>query len=230
MILGLACIPLGFWQLDRLAERKARNEHVRERLSRPRSELPAQIQDPEGWAYRRVRATGEFDFEREILLRNRAWEGRPGVHLITPLLLQGAESAVLIDRGWIPQEERDRVAREAFEVEGPVAVRGIVRLTQPQPSWAFLADPTPSSAEQPLQAWRVVDIPNIARQLPYALLPIYVEATEPVPQGADLPRPDPSVDLSEGPHLSYAIQWFAFASIALVGGATWWKRQLADKE
>ena len=84
----------------------------------------------------------------------------------------------------------------------------------------------PLGPERPrLDAWYRVDIPRIQEQVPYPLLPVFLEeepaAGEPARR---FPRPDPDIELSEGPHLGYAIQWFAFAGI-LLGGYTLLFRQ-----
>jgi surfeit locus 1 family protein len=116
--------------------------------------------------------------------------------------------------------------RKVFqEATGAVGVRGILRRSQPRRSNMSPAD-LPLGPERPrLDAWYRVDIPRIQEQVPYPLLPVFLEeepaAGEPARR---FPRPDPDIELSEGPHLGYAIQWFAFAGI-LLGGYTLLFRQ-----
>src|SRR5262249_8044896 len=90
-------IGLGIWQLQRLAERRALNARIGVVMAQPPAPLPGAVSDlPD---YTPVVATGSYDFANEIVVRNRAHEQQPGVHLLTPLRLQGSDQAVLVDRG-----------------------------------------------------------------------------------------------------------------------------------
>jgi surfeit locus 1 family protein len=226
LVLVPICLRLGIWQLSRLRERRAHNAYVQARLAMPVLPLPTAIPEPGEWEYRIVVVSGRFDHEHEIVLRNRAFNEQPGVHVLTPLILAGGGSALLVDRGWVPIELEEASAREALRVEGEIKIKGIVRLSQPEPSWSVLADPTPAPGGPPLLAWRVVNLERIQRQMPYPLLPVFIELSEPLPGAGTLPRPQPEIDLSQGPHLSYAIQWFSFAAIAAGGAYLWWQRRL----
>jgi hypothetical protein len=106
VVLGLALlIRLGFWQLDRLAERRAANAHLVAQLEMPPLNLTGQPLAPAGVDLRRANVRGSYDFAQEMVLRNRAFDGAPGVHLITPLRIAGSDTAVLVDRGWIPYDQ-----------------------------------------------------------------------------------------------------------------------------
>jgi cytochrome oxidase assembly protein ShyY1 len=73
---------------------------------------------------------------------------------------------------------------------------------------------------------RTLDVAGIASTLPYDLAPHPLQLVEQTPsQTGDLPVPVPLPELSEGPHLSYAIQWFSFAAIALAGAAILVRRE-----
>ena len=182
---------------------------------------------------RRVIVRGSYDPGQEIVLRNRALNGTPGVHVITPLRITGTGTAVLVDRGWIPYEQAAPADRVAFGAPvGDVEIHGLAHVSQQRVGRFSPADP-PLTADRPrLDEWFRVDIPRIQQQIPYTLLPIYVEEGVPDLTGdaslapsTSLPRPDIEIDLSEGPHLGYAIQWFSFA-IILLGGyvALYFKR------
>ncbi|MEW6567101.1 MAG: SURF1 family protein [Chloroflexota bacterium] len=222
---ALLCIRLGFWQLNRLAQRRARNAEIETRLAQAPIPLPSSIDETADIVYRRVIVRGQFDFAHEIVLVNRARNELPGVHLVTPLLLEGSRQAVMVDRGWIPVEESNPGARAAYAVEGLVETITVVRESQPQPFWPFLQEPTAPPGSPPRVEWRLLNLEAIQSQLPYRLLPIYLEQVETLGQ-EPLPVPDPDLDLSEGPHLSYAIQWFAFAGTALLGSTLWLRRRL----
>jgi surfeit locus 1 family protein len=148
--------------------------------------------------------------------KNRTFNGQAGYHLIAPLLISGHELAALVDRGWIPLDQ----SRSEFAVNGRVQVSGTVLPSSQEPSWSILADPTLRPDETSLEAWRVLDVNRIQEQIPYALLPFYIKLAETVDSQATYPIPQPEFEVGAGSHLGYAIQWFAFALIAVIGGIT----------
>jgi surfeit locus 1 family protein len=214
---------LGIWQLDRLAQRRAINATIAARMSDPPVPLTKALAEMDGQEYRRVEVRGVFDSSQEIVQRNRALNGAPGVHVLTPLRLSGSDAAVLVDRGWLPQGESTPDTRRAYAAPtGEVQVQGQIRRSQEDAGAPF--DP-PLSADRPrLDAWFHVDTTRIGQQTGYQLLPVFIEQL-PAPGDLALPRPDPTTDLGEGPHLSYAIQWFSFALILLVGYVAFVYRQ-----
>jgi surfeit locus 1 family protein len=209
-------VRLGIWQLDRLAQRRATNIELRQSLAAPPLPLTGAplIEDVNSLKDRTVIVHGQFDFGQQMILKVQNWQGRPGAHLITPLLIEGSEKAVLVDRGWIPDSESAVSRWPQFEEPGPVTVNGYVALSQ------TLSRQVAATAQQsePQQEWYRVDIKAIQAQLPYQLLPFYI-VQSPSPEGESSPpfRSQREIDLSEGPHLGYAIQWFLF-SLVLAGG------------
>jgi surfeit locus 1 family protein len=75
----------------------------------------------------------------------------------------------------------------------------------------------PAPGEGPLTLWYFANVERIAAQLPYKLLPVYVQQG-PDPAWTAMPyRSLPELDLTEGPHQSYALQWFSFATLLVIG-------------
>jgi surfeit locus 1 family protein len=102
-------------------------------------------------------------------------------------------------------------------VPGEVEVEGIIRRSQSKSAIGGKADQLPGPGDPPLDAWYWINIPDISKQLPYELLPVYV-AAQPALGGQQLPyRAETELDLSEGSHLGYALQWFTFAAILGIG-------------
>jgi surfeit locus 1 family protein len=216
VIIGaLILSQLGTWQLDRLAQRRAFNSSLNTRMAQPALTLVGASIDPDALEYRRVVVRGVYDPTQEIVLRNRELDGTPGVHVLTPLRLSGSDTAVLVDRGWLPRDQADPAARKAFAVPpGEVEVMGIARRSQEDVGGP--QDP-PLGPERPrLDAWFRVNIAKIQEQAGYPLLPIFIEQ-QPAPGDPTLPRPVATADLGEGPHIGYAVQWFGFAIILVVG-------------
>ncbi|TFH35425.1 MAG: SURF1 family protein, partial [Anaerolineales bacterium] len=167
--------------------------------------------------YQRVVLEGTFLPQYEILLKNRPLDEVAGFHLVTPLQIDDG-TVILVDRGWVPYEQGSRFDLEGYRYERPVRLQGILHPSQAEPGWKFLADPIPGPGEPPLLAWRVLHIEGIQRQIPLPLHPKFVILNEIEPATTPMPIPDFQLDLTNGPHLSYAIQWFSFAAISLIGG------------
>jgi surfeit locus 1 family protein len=207
------CARLGVWQLDRLAQRRERNAAIEERLGRAPLTLHDLPADTAGLLFRTVTIEGEYDVARSIVLRGRALHGAPGVHVLTPLRLPGG-AAVLVNRGWVPSPDAATVELAAIPPPAPGGLRGLA-LPYPADGKAVAEDGGFR------RTWTLLDLTALRRQFPYALADFYVQAL-PVDtaEAATVPRPLPPPELDDGPHLGYAVQWFAFATIALVGWTT----------
>jgi surfeit locus 1 family protein len=208
-------IRLGIWQLDRLEQRRVFNARVQAQIEQPALELQgaALDEDLEGMEYRQVIVTGDYDPGEEVVLRNQAWENQIGVRLLTPLRIAGTNQAVLVDRGWIPLEVYNSGDWSQFAEPGVVEVKGVIRASQTRPEIGWRRDVLPGPGDPPLQAWYMANIPGIAAQSSYDLLPVYIQQA-PDPAWTSMPyRSQPQLELTEGPHLGYAIQWFLFAAI-----------------
>ncbi len=209
VILGMGLLArLGFWQLDRLEQRRASNARLAAALESAPLDLTNQDlpQDLPPLKDREAVATGTFDFAYQGIIKLQNWQGRPGVHLIAPLVLEGGETAVLVNRGWVPEESSpDNWA--AYNEPGPLTINGYIGLTQ------ILSRQLSTTTVTDKLAWYRVDIAAIQAQIPYKLLPIYIKQN-PDSENIQLPfRTEREVDLSEGPHLGYAIQWFLFSAM-----------------
>jgi len=209
LLVGSACVGLGFWQLDRLAQRRAANAVAIAGRERPLLDLGTPTQ--EGRAQRRVMARGVFDHAEEIILRGHLLTGAPGVHVVTPLRLTGSDSAVLINRGFVPAADGAAPEAPVPEEPGAVAIEGIA-----------LPVPITEDGGRPAEragrtSWRRLDLEAVRARLPYPVLDVYVLAT-PDTARRGWPRRVAPRPLDEGPHLSYALQWFGIASAVLAFG------------
>ena len=147
-------IRLGIWQLDRLDQRRVFNSRVETQLAETPLELSGQNLESDlyNMEYRTAFAGGEFDHQRQVVLRNQDWQGRLGVHLLTPLVIEGVEAAVLVDRGWIPYEDYTDGNLSQYDAAGQAQVEGIIRSSQPKPSIGGRADQVRGPGEPALDA------------------------------------------------------------------------------
>lgn len=209
IVVAAVCARLGLWQLDRLEQRRVRNATIREALSAEPVQLDASPASPASSAslhYHRAQAAGTLDFSHQQVVVLRPLGGVPGVHIATPLRLSDT-TAVLVVRGWVASPDGKTVDLAALSEPESTTVRGYVveaeAAAKAEPSdWpAFVrrADPAlvPNAVVPRLVLWRT-ELPATA---PAVMWPL------------ELP------ELTNGPHLSYAIQWFAFGVIAIVGSA-----------
>lgn len=218
-------IRLGFWQLDRLEQRRAANAALTAVLASDPLPLTADLhsETPDALKDRQVVAEGAFDFEEQVILLVQNWSGQPGVHLLTPYVLDGTDTAVIVDRGWVPQRDVNAADLDKYNTAETGSLNGFVALSQPLSRYGNAA----AQPEGPQGEVYRVDVEMLQAQMPYDLLPFYVLQA---PDGNEQPpfRAEPEIDLSEGPHLSYAIQWFLFTIVVGVGYVMLLHKRLDD--
>lgn len=209
VVVSLVCARLGVWQVHRLRQRRAANAAARTAGSEPVVDLSRSDRPPDATlAHRRVRATGRYDRTHEIVLRGVTFEEAPGVQVVTPLVLESGR-AILVKRGFVPAPDAVSADLGGLDEPGTVSVSGV-------------ALPIDSSRGRGLPlthdgrtTWARLDLPALRASMPYPLLPVYLlqAPDSALPRS---PRRLPVPVLDDGPHLSYALQWFAFATMALI--------------
>lgn len=217
-------IRLGIWQLDRLEQRRAFNRRAAAQLAAEPLELtPAFLQGETsaeallGMQYRQVSVTGVYDHTREIAIRNQYHQNLLGVSVVSPLQIQGTDQVILVNRGWVPLEDYTDSSWQSYPERGVVTVTGMLRGSQAQPTRERLEDPIPVEGEF-LPVWSFITVERIARQLPYEVLPVYVQQAPGTDPASSLPvRSLPDIEINEGSHFSYALQWFMFGTLLGVG-------------
>lgn len=208
--LVVTMINLGLWQLRRLDERKAFNSGVRGNLSAeaaPLGDVLTPQANPRDVEWRQVTVSGSYEADAQVLIRDRSLNSTPGFNVVTPLRLADG-TFLAVTRGWIPG---DRTAAPA-PPGGTVELLGRLRVTQQRRNSLEKADPDSGV----LDKLNRVDVARLDQQVEGDAVPMYLEvvASEPAdPEVALIPAPD----LNDGPHLSYAVQWFLFTIAAIAG-------------
>jgi surfeit locus 1 family protein len=210
LAVSLGCLRLGFWQISRLRERQARNAMVLGRLREPAVPVQALLSDT-GARFRHATASGRYDFDHELIYAIRPRDGAPGVNILTPLRTGRGDTAVLVNRGWVYSPDGMSLDLNRWREVDSANVDGFVEVFVP----AEIAVTTSSTP----RAVRRLDADSIRARIPYPLLPLLLvqqqgQGTE---ARAGLPVRVEPPPLSEGPHRSYAIQWFGFALTGIVG-------------
>lgn len=219
VVLVAVCLAAGFWQLRRLEERRDRNAAIEGRSAVPVQPVDevvaadAGLAEGEGLAYRRVTARGAYDLDASVLVRSRSLDGRPGFHVLTPLVT-GDGTALMVNRGFAPFTAEPAEALAATRPPaGEVEVTGLLLGTQEREG----IGPTDPASGVLTEIARV-DLDRLQQQYGADLYPVYLQLASTVPAPAsELPVVLPEPEQSEGNHLSYAFQWFTFAAIGAGG-------------
>jgi len=217
ILLIVLMVNLGFWQLRRLDSRKAANAQVTERTAAAVVPLQDLVPpDTEVGAtgdvqWRNAKVTGRYDESQQVLVRNRSYNGIPGYHVLTPLVLADGQ-AVVVNRGFVPLETSGTEPVVPPAPSGDVTVTGRVRSSQKRGHFGP-RDPATGTLTEVVRA----DLTRLQQQMPYHLVPVYLELESSQPAESKGLTPIPLPELDDGPHLSYAIQWFMFSVLAVVG-------------
>ncbi|MEK6255960.1 MAG: SURF1 family protein [Chloroflexota bacterium] len=225
-------VRLGIWQLDRLEQRKIFNASVSNQQSQPTLMLTSasSLAGLVEMEYRAVEVIGRYDFSNEVALKNQANNGQLGVRLLTPLKITGSENYILVNRGWVANEYHSPDTWSEFSIDSEVVVKGIIRMPATKPTFGGIPDPTLTPAEDRLTHWSIVNLERIASESGLQMLPVYIQET---PQNESETQPiaeTPELDLTEGPHLGYAFQWFAFALTLAIGYPFYLRAQIIQTE
>lgn len=203
---------LGVWQLHRLAERRARNALVMRRLALPTLAVADLPRDTASAHYHTVHVVGRYDVDHEVVFVNRIRDGAPGVQILTPLWAVGRDTAVLIDRGWVYAPDAETVDLARWREPAELDATGYVQELPPPVGRGVAA-----LIGHPNQL-RWLDLAAVARVTGYPVAPFFIVLEgDTAGDARTVPVRVEPPPLDEGPHMSYAIQWFAFATIAVVG-------------
>jgi len=128
---------------------------------------------------------------------------------------------VLVNRGWIPADGNSTPNDwRKYDEAGQVTVTGQIRLGQEKPAFGGVAD-----AEGKLDVWNNLNVERIAEQSPYPMLPVFIQQDESA--GDEVPPIpfQPEIELTEGSHFGYALQWFSFAAVLFFGYPFYLRKQ-----
>ncbi len=207
-VLGTVFVNLGDWQLRRLEERRARNATVisnEQRPVRPFTEVfNHPLRSTDEW--QRVEARGTFDGDHQFVVRHRSSGDVSGYSVVTPL--RTTAGTLLVNRGLIRLQKSTEIPTTGPPPPaGQVTVVGHVRTNEQGRRGAV--QPSAGSV-------RYINSDALASALPYPVLNGYLGALRMDPPDTGF-QPVSVPELSEGPHFWYAMQWFLFCALAVLG-------------
>ena len=216
VLLAAAFVRLGIWQLDRLDERRTSNAVVEDRREgemRPIEGLIGQYGlETEDLVDRPATVEGVYRTDLEFFSIGRTYGELSGTLVATPMELSDGRLLVVV-RGLVPPGTEGPPAEGYEPPNGVVTVSGIVEDGEEPPR---ITEPEPEGGT--LESLSRLDLAYIDRWIEGDVLPISLTLVSQDPQNPEAsPIPIPAAELTEGSHLGYAVQWFAFAIITAVG-------------
>ncbi len=209
--IAVICYSMSYWQYTRYVGKIAYFEVVEEQLAAGRHPLELLPSDWSKTHHALVRLSGAFDYEREVVIINRSMDQHPGVKLVTPLKITGSEYHVLVDRGFLPYDNYASGDLTAYRPQGRQELEGVVRPSQIKAFFLTPSIPAPTQGTWK-KRWLRLEIAKMAEQLPYPLLPVYIEQTN---QDGEYPAHLTRSVVPPSRHLNYTIQWAGFATFSL---------------
>ncbi len=205
-------ISLGMWQLDRAQEKLGIQRAFLERGSLEPVMLGAKLLDPAHDDFRYAEGHGVFESEFQILLDNRVYRGRAGYHVLTPFRVDGSNTRILVNRGWIAWgEDRQRLP----EIATPAyRLRVYGRLRRPHERYFSLEDESALTGKR--SVWQNLNLDRYREVVGVPMQPLVLHLDAGDAQAGGFVREWPKYqDAWVDRHKGYAFQWFALA-VALV--------------
>ena len=238
-VVAVVCVFLGRWQLDRAEQRREMQYNIEQGRSSPPLVLTADTATNELRDWRPASLEGEWRNDLTVLLDNRNHDGQPGYWVVSPLVLSSQpERAVLVLRGWIPRafarpgqtSPEHPPASELLAPSGLQHIQGrlLAQIPRMYELWSFSgkenASTLPAHMPDPDTSLPVVTnltLDDYAAATGLTLLPAIVQQTQDTPLPDDkLVREWAEPVLDADKNTGYALQWFGFATIALIAFLT----------
>lgn len=201
---------LGQWQAgkgERLSAARAQHAARAQNVATP---VGAALLDPQLLLGAPIIARGHYEPTRQFMVDNRQEDGRPGVHVVTPLKIEGSETRILINRGWIGWSDGRKTLPQVVTPAGLVEVRGIADVPMAKD---FLL--MPERAEAWPNLWPRLDLKRFQQQAAYPVQPVVLlQNRNDVADGLVRNWQPPEDRVAK--HKSYAMQWFGMALVLLV--------------
>jgi cytochrome oxidase assembly protein ShyY1 len=205
--LVLLCLWAAQWQYQRGVDRHARNVLIAEQSQLPPIEFKNLLGNIADYEWRKISLKGSFDDKNQILLRNRYHDGMYGFEQLTLFVFD--ERKIWVDRGWVKAGSDATVPPQLQPTnQGLISIDGRLRLDSSLPRGKFFAVANDSERNlvSQLDARRGIQTEKFYIDL--------ISASD------DSMNPDVPVELpelSDGPHMAYALQWLFFAGLVIYG-------------
>ena len=211
LILLPMLISLGFWQLSRAEEKRAILAEQLEKSRLPALHITAANKKLEEIKYRQLVVSGKYLSKYQILVDNKVHQGEVGFYVVTPFRIEGTDSVVLVNRGWVKGTGSREILPSIVTPETNLSIKGIAKFKTKD--IVTFNDQNRLGQDWPaLVRW--VDIKELDKDIPYKLKPyLILQAAAP---DQDYVRNWKLVNSTPDKNLSYAAQWFTLAGVLLL--------------
>lgn len=203
-------LGLSLWQWQRAEQKQALQDAFQSRVRQEAVALQT-LATPADELYRTVTAEGRYDSAHQILLDNQVYQGQPGYYVYTPLRLTDQQSAVLVNRGWVPLGESRAQQPVVSLNEADIRVTG--RLGQPSNPGILLDNPRTNQWPKVVQH---IDYSELSQALEYTLTDAVILLDPAAPDGYVRNWQPTFGGMGPERHIGYAVQWFALAITLII--------------
>jgi surfeit locus 1 family protein len=214
-IILIVCIPtfikLGLWQLNKAHLKQNIQDSYNQSLDNAALNLPEKLENFDAWNYKKVKVSGTYHTQYQILLDNQVEQSRGGFHVITPLKIVGRDEYVLINRGWIAGSENHNILPELTTPEGKVEVIGLVWL----PSKKIFTLESAAQKSKWQSVWQNMDMQRYQNSVPIKVLPVVIKL-DPQSNAGGFVRNWQLPAEKIATNMGYAYQWFGFAIASIL--------------
>lgn len=202
-------IHLGLWQAGKAEQGAVQKALYEARSKHPPFPIGAGLVNPESLVYAHVAVRGEYEAAHQFYVDNQVVNGRPGVHVVTPLKIEGGDTRILVNRGWAAWADR-RTPPHVETPSGILEINGIAVTPVRQEYWLM-----PDRREAWRELWTTLDMKRYLEETAYPVQPVVIHLTS-ASQDDGLVRNRPQPEDKVSMHQGYAMQWFGMA-VALLG-------------
>jgi surfeit locus 1 family protein len=211
----IVCIPtfikLGLWQLNKAQLKQQIQTSYNQSLGDQALSLPEQLDNLDSWNYKKVKISGHYNTQYQILLDNQVEQSRGGFHVITPLKIDGRDEYVLINRGWVAGNENHTVLPDVITPTAKVEVIGLAWL----PSKKIFTLESDAQKAQWQTVWQNLNMQRYQSGVPIKVLPIVIKLDANSNAGGFVRNWQlPAEKIAT--NMGYAYQWFGFAIASLL--------------
>jgi surfeit locus 1 family protein len=203
-------VNLGLWQAGKAERRSAEMEQHSARARLGPFAIGGQLVDPVSLQDAPVTVRGVYEPQLQFFVDNRQEDGRPGVHVVTPLKITGSETRILVNRGWVGWGQSRNTLPRISTPDALVEITGLAAVPVNKPFFLM-----PQHAEQLPRLWDRLDRERFAKETSFAVQPVVVLQTG-GGHADGLVRKWPPPEDRIARHQSYAYQWFGMACALLI--------------
>lgn len=217
---------LGTWQVERLQWKQDLIEKLQQRSTQVPGAIPAEPLNEDDHEFMPVQVEGVYDHEQEFHLVNRSLNGEAGINVVTPLKLDDGKT-ILVNRGWVPFELRDKAQRPDGLLPGERTVTGLLRFVKPR---SMIENWVVPENEPGNNAWFNIDPEAMAKQAGLPSLPEYYILSSDQSERGNLPQGRQWTLDVRNDHLQYAITWYSLALGLLVIYVIYHRKAAAEEK